>query len=73
MFLFVFFRLGFENNMYRMFLMNLLGFSFVNVLSMLFWYFYVEIGIFGFGSLVGIIGNVLVIKMVCRVEIKFVC
>lgn len=73
MFLFVFFRLGFENNMYRMFLMNLLGFSFVNVLSMLFWYFYVEMGIFGFGGLVGIIGNVLVIKMVCRVEIKFVC
>lgn len=73
MFLFVFFRLGFENNMYRMFLMNLLGFSFVNVLSMLFWYFYGEMGIFGFGSLVGIIGNVLVIKMVCRVEIKFVC
>lgn len=51
--------------------MNLSGPSLANASSTLSWYFYAETGILGLGSLVGIIGNALVIKTACRVETKF--
>lgn len=51
--------------------MNLSGPSLANASSTLSWYFYAEAGILGLGSLVGIIGNALVIKTACRVETKF--
>lgn len=51
--------------------MNLSGPSLANASSALSWYFYAETGILGLGSLVGVIGNALVIKTACRVETQF--
>lgn len=51
--------------------MNSSGPSLANASSALSWYFHAETGILGIGSLVGVIGNALVIKTACRVETKF--